>query len=89
MQITVKTIQNQIILLKKHMDYELFLETLKGMKMSPKEFSEISCTPLPTVRGWGARRKNKKGRKVPSWVRPFLNNYKELYELKIALKYMA
>ncbi len=71
------------------MRYELFMETLRGMKLSPKEFSDISCTPLPTVRGWGARRKNKQIKTVPSWVSPFLEAHKELYNLRITLKMLS
>ena len=56
---------------------------LKREKMTFQDLAELTNTPLATVQKWG------KASKVPTWLKPFIENYyksKELDELKSALQ---
>ena len=68
------------------MEYEEFLKELRLARLTTRDFAERACVPLPTVVGWGARRKGRAGRAVPGWVQPFLRLQQEVDELRSALK---
>ena len=50
-----------------------FKEKLLDIGLNVKDFSEITNTPLPTVRGWTTKRRNK----TPKWVNEYIKLYKE------------
>ena len=62
------------------MEYEKFKEKLKSINLTIKEFAKLSETSYRTCISWSME-----NRKVPNWVKPFINLYernKQLEELK-------
>ncbi len=56
------------------MTREEFIDKLKTLNLSKKDFSDITTVPYSTVNNWGTVKNNKK-LAVPCWVEPFLNHY--------------
>jgi len=58
------------------MTKEEFSNRLKYLKLSVKEFSNISNIPYSTITGWGCLANNKI-LPIPAWVKPFLEHYEK------------
>jgi len=59
------------------MEYEEFKKILKSIDLSVKEFAELSELSYRTCSSW-----SRENRKVPNWVKPFINLYTENQECK-------
>ena len=59
------------------MEYEEFKKILKSINLSVKEFAELSELSYRTCSSW-----SRENRKVPNWVKPFINFYTENQECK-------
>ena len=63
------------------MDKKEFNILLKKAGLTKKEFSNISNVPYNTIAGWGSHKKP-----VPTWVKPFLENYIKAKRFETAKK---
>ncbi|WP_024786794.1 MULTISPECIES: hypothetical protein [unclassified Lebetimonas] len=59
---------------------EEFNNLLQKIGLNRKEFAELSKVPYNTVKMWGI------DRKVPSWVKPFIENYIKAKKFETAKK---
>ena len=66
------------------MTYENFKEKIITTGLTEKRFSELTHTPLPTIKGWSAKRTNK----TPKWVDSYLKLYEENKQDKSIIKYL-
>jgi len=66
------------------MKYKNFEDLLLDVGLDIYDFSNITNIPLPTIKGWSAKRTNK----VPVWVKSYLELYKENKEKKLIIKYL-
>jgi len=69
------------------MKKEEFFDKLTEVKLSEETFSKITNTPIPTIRGWFTKRKNRIVH-IPKWVVPFLEIYAENEHRKSVIKYL-
>jgi len=65
------------------MKYVEFKEKLKIVGLSEQDFSNLTNTPMPTIRGWAAKRTNK----TPKWVSSYLDLYEQNKKIKTILEY--
>ena len=65
------------------MKYVEFKEKLKIVGLSEQDFSNLANTPMPTIRGWVAKRTNK----TPKWVSSYLDLYEQNKKIKTILEY--
>ena len=65
------------------MKFADFKEKLKKTGLSEQDFSDLTHTPIATIRGWAAKRINK----TPKWVSPYLELYEQNRKMKTILEY--
>jgi len=65
------------------MKYVEFKEKLRTSGLSEEEFSTLTNTPMPTIRGWASKRSNK----TPKWVSSYLELYEKNRKNEIVLEY--
>jgi hypothetical protein len=65
------------------MKYVEFKEKLKTSGLSEEDFSTLTNTPMPTIRGWAAKRSNK----TPKWVSSYLDLYETNRKIQIILEH--
>ncbi len=66
------------------MTYVYFKEKLLTVGLTEEQFSNSTDTPLPTIKGWSAKRTNK----TPKWVDSYLKLYEENKQDKSIIKYL-
>ena len=72
------------ILCKIHtMKYAEFKEKLKTLGLSEQDFSALTNIPMPTIRGWAAKRTDK----TPRWVSSYLALYEKNRKIEIILEH--
>ncbi len=59
------------------MNKEDFINRLKELNISKKEFSEMTDIPYSTINNWGTSRSDNKILPVASWVESYLNYYEK------------
>lgn len=65
------------------MKYAEFKEKLKVSGLSEQDFSTLTNIPMPTIRGWAAKRTNK----TPRWVSSYLDLYEKNRKNEIVIEH--
>ncbi|HIP13468.1 MAG TPA: hypothetical protein EYG73_12215 [Arcobacter sp.] len=69
------------------MNYKDFKENLRLNGLSEEAFGNLTNTPMPTIRGWFAKRKNRTPN-TPKWVSPYLELYEQNKQNEAVIKYL-